>query len=295
MSAPSKSLRIAIVGGGLGGLMATLCVHSFCDPSAIELDVYEQASEYKEIGAGVSLGRNTFRVIKQIGLYEQTHAIAGKTNIWLSARRFDTGEEIVRIKADGDEPSHLPVHRAEFLDLLVHTIKDRAAATPHLNKKCLAIEEMDDTIVLNFAEAAVVTADLVIAADGIHSRIRQHYNNDAQFGEMVVYCGLVPTDATKDWWPLDTYTPIWIGPGRYSIVYPVSTGSLLSIGAFIATNGKSLKNRSNLEKDYADFDPTILYDRPLCNKWVFANGKVALLGDAAHAMVPHQDMRYEAA
>lgn len=140
MSAPSKSLRIAIVGGGLGGLMAALCVHSFCDPTAIKIDVYEQASEYKEIGAGISLGKNTLRVIKQIGLYEQTYAIAGKTTSWLSVRRYDTGEEIVRIKADGDEPSHLPVHRAEFLDLLVHTIRDRAAATLHLNKKCLAIE-----------------------------------------------------------------------------------------------------------------------------------------------------------
>lgn len=137
---------------------------------------------------------------------------------------------------------------------------------------------------------------------------------------MVVYRGLVPTDAIKDWWPLDTYTPIWIGPGRYFIVYPVSDGSLLNIGAFVATDGKSLKNKTeswtlrgdrlDLEKDYADFDPTvsrliqhldekplkwILYDRPLCNEWVFANGKVALLGDAAHAMVPHQGMRYEAA
>lgn len=135
---------------------------------------------------------------------------------------------------------------------------------------------------------------------------------------MVVYRGLVPTDAIKDWWPLDTYTPIWIGPGRYFIVYPVSNGSLLNIGAFIATDGNSLKNKTeswtlrgdrfDLEKDYADFDPTvnrliqyldekplkwILYDRPLCNKWVFANGKVALLGDAAHAMVPHQGMRYK--
>ncbi|KAK4068108.1 hypothetical protein Trihar35433_6668 [Trichoderma harzianum] len=314
MSAPTKSLRIAIVGGGLGGLMTALCVHSFCDPTTIKIDVYEQASEYKEIGAGVSLGRNTLRVIKQIGLYEQTYAIAGKTNIWLSARRYDTGEEIARIRADGDEPSHLPVHRAEFLALLVRTIKERAAATLHPSKKCLTIEEMDDAIVLNFADGTTATAGLVVAADGIHSRIRQHYHNDdAQFGGMVVYRGLAPTDAIKDWWPLDTYTPIWIGPGRYFIVYPVSDGSLLNIGAFVATDGKSLKNKTeswtlrgdrlDLEKDYADFDPTvsrliqhldekplkwILYDRPLCNEWVFANGKVALLGDAAHAMVPHQ-------
>jgi salicylate hydroxylase len=140
MSTPSKSLRIAIVGGGLGGLMAALCVHSFCGSTAVKIDVYEQASEYKEIGAGVSLGRNTLRVIKQIGLYEQTYAMAGKTDSWLSARRYDTGEETVRIRADGDEPSHLPVHRAEFLALLVQTIKERAAATLHPNKKCLTIE-----------------------------------------------------------------------------------------------------------------------------------------------------------
>ncbi|KAL7912501.1 hypothetical protein GGI35DRAFT_491095 [Trichoderma velutinum] len=292
MSATSKSLRIAIV----------------------QIDVYEQALEYKEIGAGVSLGRNTLRVIKEIGLYEQTYAIAGKTNIWLSARRYDTGEEIVRIKADGDEPSHLPVHRAEFLALLVRAIEDRTAATLHPNKKCLTIEDIDDTIVLNFADGTVATAGLVVAADGIHSRIRQHYINDnCQFGEMVVYLGLVPTDAIKDWWPLDTYSPIWIGPSRYFIVYPISDGALLNIGAFIATDGKALEtkteswtlrgHRSDLEKDYADFDPTvkrliqyldekplkwILYDRPLCNKWIFANGKIALLGDAVHAMVPHQ-------
>ncbi|EHK24200.1 uncharacterized protein TRIVIDRAFT_146135 [Trichoderma virens Gv29-8] len=317
MSAPSKTLRVAIVGGGLGGLMAALCIHSFCDQGELQVDVYEQALEYKEIGAGVSLGRNTLRVIKQIGLYEQILAIAGKTDIWLSARRYDNGEEIVRIKADGDEPSHLPVHRAELLALLVRAIKDRAAATLHPNKKCMTIEDNNDAIVLNFADGTMATAGFVVAADGIHSRIRQNYHNDnAQLGEMVVYRGLVPTTAVKDWWPLDTYSPIWVGPNRYFIVYPVSDGALLNIGAFVATDGKSLKrkteswtlrgDRFDLEKDYSDFDPTvkrliqhldenplkwILYDRPLCDKWVFANGKVALLGDAAHAMVPHQGMR----
>ncbi|KAL7929231.1 hypothetical protein V8C35DRAFT_331899 [Trichoderma chlorosporum] len=316
MSASPQSLRIAVVGGGLGGLITALCIHSFCDPTAIEVDIYEQAPEYKENGAGVSLGRNTFKVLKQIGLYEQTYAIAGKSNIWLSIRRYDDGEEIVNIKADDDEPSHLPVHRAEFLNLLVNTIKERATATLHSNKKCVGIEDVDDAIVLKFADGTTATAGFVVAADGIHSRIRQQYNNDnAQFGEMVVYRGLVATNAVKDWWPLGTYAPVWIGPGRYFIVYPVSDGAMLNIGAFVATDGESLKNKTeswtlrgdrlDLEKDYADFDPTvkrlirhldekplkwILYDRLHCDKLIYASGKVALLGDAAHAMVPHQGM-----
>ncbi|KAH8800649.1 hypothetical protein F5884DRAFT_824845 [Xylogone sp. PMI_703] len=316
MLARSEPLRIAIVGGGIGGLFAALSIQHFCKHEDVIVDVYEQAREYKEIGAGVSIGINAVNLLKEIGLYDEVRAITSDLqDVWVSVRRYDNGGEIVTMRSGNKEdPSHFPVHRAEFLDLLVRAVKRRGLASLHNNKKCIKLEEVGDTMILTFADGSRVTADLVVGADGIHSCVRSHFlHDDAKFGEMVVYRGLCPVSELEGWWPFDTYSAMWVAPRRYFLVYPVSKGTMVNIGAFITTSKEELGDgieswtltgdRDDIEKEFAEFENTvhrvvqhmdkrplkwILYDREPCKQWVFADGKVVLLGDAAHAMVPHQ-------
>jgi len=137
MSSPSKTFRVAIIGGGIGGLFAALSLDWHCK-GQVQISVYEQASEYKEIGAGVGIGANATKLLHKIGLGEALEKITGDTEgIWVSFRRFDTGEDVVSVHEDRSQKfRNSPVQRAEFLDLLLATIKERSAASLFTKKCC---------------------------------------------------------------------------------------------------------------------------------------------------------------
>lgn len=130
--------RIAIVGGGIGGLCAALQLHYHCKNDSITIDVYEQAAQYCEIGAGVGIGVNAAKLLHRIGIGDELNAIAGcRQGMWISFRRFDNGDEIVTVPADDTKSiRQAPVHRAEFLDLLLKTVRERRAARLHTKKVC---------------------------------------------------------------------------------------------------------------------------------------------------------------
>jgi salicylate hydroxylase len=133
-----EPFTVAIVGGGIGGLFAALSLYHHCASLGISINVYEQAFEYREIGAGVGIGINAARLIHKLGLGEAANRIAGDRNgIWLAFRRSDNGEEIVTVPVhDRDPIKQLPMQRSEFLDLLLDAIKEKKAAKLHTNKKC---------------------------------------------------------------------------------------------------------------------------------------------------------------
>ena len=145
MAAQTKTtFRIAIVGGGIGGLVSALAINHFCKEYNISIDVYEQAREYKEIGAGVGLGINAAKLLHYIGLGDRLNKIGsglrGRGGIWISFCRYDNSETVHNVPlVEGETIKQASVHRAELLDLLVHAITERSAATLHVNKKCSGI------------------------------------------------------------------------------------------------------------------------------------------------------------
>lgn len=312
-----QPFRIAIIGGGLGGLYAALAIHYHCHSAHIQIDVYEQAAEYKEIGAGVGIGPNAAKLIENIGLGDEACKIAGKRNdIWITFRRYDTGGEVVTVTMppDAGKLLQLPMHRAEFLDLLTQAIRQRGAATLHTKKQCRKLEEQGDSMVVTFADGSTTSANLVIGADGIHSAVRANYVDDQpQYGGMVVYRGLCPIDSIQDHWPLPSHAAMWIAPGKHLLTFPISNNKTLNVVGFVSTPYETLGevqeswtlqgSKADVQREYADFEPVvqnlldhmdhnplkwILFDRPSLKQWIYAGGKVALLGDAAHAMCPHQ-------
>src|SRR5437899_1897778 len=102
-SVVAPSFRIAIVGGGIGGLFTALSLHHFCG-NTVEITVYEQASQYKEIGAGVGVGVNAVRLLHKIGLGDAVSGIAGDRNgVWISFRRYDDSTEIITVPANNED------------------------------------------------------------------------------------------------------------------------------------------------------------------------------------------------
>lgn len=142
MRAPFQpsNFRVAIIGGGIGGLITAISLVHHCP--GIHIDVYEQAPEYGEIGAGVGIAVNATRVLFQLGVGKAASAISGERNrIHRTQRRWDNGEEIVTIPAEFDEKEirQLSVHRAEILDVLLDAIRERGVVTLHTNKKCVKL------------------------------------------------------------------------------------------------------------------------------------------------------------
>ena len=134
--------RIAIVGGGICGLCAALEIQHHCYADDITIDVYEQAAHYKEIGAGIGIGVNAAKLLHHLGIGAEMNAIAGhRQGIWMSFRRYDNGNDIITVPVDDNqEVRQAPVHRADFLDLLLHTVEQRETATLHTKKTCSRVD-----------------------------------------------------------------------------------------------------------------------------------------------------------
>lgn len=139
-----SNFRIAIVGGGIGGLTAALALATFNSSlTASNITVYEQAAEYGEIGAGVSLGIQAARVFQKLGVWEAADAISGhRSRVHRSNRRWDNDELIVDAPASSsdEEVRQLWLHRAELLQVLYNEIRRRECATLETDKRVIKIE-----------------------------------------------------------------------------------------------------------------------------------------------------------
>ncbi|KAL1881462.1 hypothetical protein VTK73DRAFT_3524 [Phialemonium thermophilum] len=316
MAIQQNPFRIAVVGGGIGGLCAALSLHyhsSKIAPGAVAIDVYEQAPEYKEIGAGLGIGINAAKLLHRIGVGEAVNNISGHRNgVWITFRRYDTGAEILTVPVNDREAiRQSPVHRAEFLSLLVDAVKSRGAATLHVNKRCVELKEVGNAVELRFEDGTTAEANLVVGCDGIHSVIRGQFRSDnPKYSGRIAYRGLVPIRHLESWWPFQTYSASWLGPDKHFLVFPISRNTILNIVAFVTAEDDETKEswsvtgtRAEVAEAFASFEPTVrktisfmnenptkwvLNDRDLLDQWVYGNGKIVLMGDAAHAMLPHQ-------
>lgn len=296
------NLSIAIVGGGIGGLAAASALRR----AGHDISVYEQADQFREIGAGLTLHPNATRLLNQLGFESTLRAIGSPTaGIKLLSAK---GEPITAGPPQGGPPladagRGYNVHRAEFLNILMQVLP---ATSLNLGHRCTALVESSDGITLTFENGAQATHDLVIGADGIRSAIRRQIGLDvpAKSEGVMAYRGMVPVHRLP--WAKDLEGLIlWMGGGRSFLCYPVSTGATINMVAFAPTDRDSTESWSALgdlgalANTYRGWDDRVgqtiaaldetyvwgIYDRPPLARWTV--GHTTLLGDAAHPMVPH--------
>ena len=293
------ALRAVVVGGGIGGTAAAVALAR----AGIDVRVYEQAQQLTEVGAGVSLAPNGLRMLDRLGV--------GEGIARLGARHVSTQLRL----SDGRPARHEPhqfaqpgrnvgIHRADLLALLAGQLPPSAIRTGH---RCNGLRQDAGRAIVGFANGTTATADVVIGADGIHSVLQGFVVEPAEpvFSGVVAYRGLVPS---LDRYPAGTLR-MWVGESKHFLVFPVRAGRLLNYVGFVSSDAPVRESWSAggdpaaLAAHFAGWDPVIgqviaaisgpggsgfrwgMYDRAPLPRW--SSGRLTLLGDAAHPMLPH--------
>jgi salicylate hydroxylase len=291
--------RVAIVGGGIGGLFAANALIA----QGIPVSVYEQAPAIGEVGAGVYLTPNSVRHLQRIGLgpaVEKWGALVGKNSHYF--RHDGTPIAPVQVTDSSGWNATFGMHRADLVEMLAGALP---AGTVHAGHRCTGFDQDDDVARVSFANGAVVEAEIVIGADGIHSELRPHVFASSQpvFSGSVAYRGLVAQEHVPDW-PTDRWQ-MWLGKGRHFLAFPVRAGKLINYVGFVPSDEEMKESWSApgdpeiLRQAFAGWDQRIhqllgqvhltfrwaLYDREPLPVWT--RQRLTLLGDAAHPMLPH--------
>ena len=290
-------LRVAIVGGGIGGVAAATALLRH----GMDVHLYEQAPALTEVGAGVAIQPNGVRMLRRLRLGDELLRLGAR---WVEPqfRRPDgtyaaamwPPELASRIEFYG-------MHRADLLSMFVDRLP---AGVVHTDHRCIGFEQDDGQAIVTFANGARAAADVVVAADGIHSTLQRYVvaPSRPQFSGQVAHRGIISAAAVS--WPAGAMRN-WLGAGKHFLVFPVRAGKLINYVGFVATDEQTRESWSApgdpdaLAREFAGWDPLVLailaeakntfrwglYDREPLAAWT--RGRLTLLGDAAHPMLPH--------
>ncbi len=299
-------MRIAIIGAGIGGLAAAIALVR----RGFDVQVFEQARELAEIGAGVQISPNGVRVLSALGLMTDIEAIASEpagkfVRLWSTGQEwklFDLGS----LSRERYGFPYLTMHRGDLHQVLVKGLRALRPDAIRLGTRITDIRQEGDAVRLFAADQEVSIADFVVGADGVHSQVRQRLFGDDQprFSGIIAWRGVIEAHKL----PVHLRKPFgynWVGPGKHVIHYPVRSGKLVNLVAAVEqTQGWEVESWSqkgtteDFLRDFSGWHEDVHHliravDVPY--KWAlmvrdpmaaWTKGRVTLLGDACHPTLP---------
>lgn len=298
-------MKIAIVGGGIGGLTAALALSQ----NPYDITVFERSAGIREIGAGVQISPNAGRLLHSLGLGAAYSEISVNPHRVVLRRWED--DSIIRA-TDLDE-SFISQHqvplanvaRNELVEIIGNAVATRANVTLKFSTHVVAVEPGESSSVVLFSDGSSQTFDIVIGADGIHSVVRPCVGgvDKPRFSGSAAYRALVPRSAVEDL-PIDVTNRM--GPDRHVVSYFIGRNrshlNLVCISPEDSWESESWTEQGTMEDLYSRFEgwssdflsllgrveePVFrwaLYDREPLEQWGI--GTTTLLGDACHPMLP---------
>ena len=299
----ARPLSVAIVGAGMGGLATAAALRRV----GIDVTVYEQAQQFARIGAGIQIGCNAMRVLRELGLESRLRQQSFYPRSW-NNRDWRTGE----VKFDmifGETAErrfgapYLLAHRGDLHAALASIVPDDCIRLDH---RLVGFDESAGGVRLTFANGATAVADAVVGADGVHSIVRDILFgvSKANFTGRIAYRTTYPAallggrgigDCTK-WWGEDRHIVIYyVKPDRSEVYFVTSQPE----PDFRVESWSAKGDVGELRSGFTGFDSEVehvlaacpdvhkwaIFDREALDQWV--DGNVTLLGDACHPMTPY--------
>ena len=297
--------HILIAGAGIGGLAAALALLQ----RGFSVAVYEQAPELVEIGAGVQIAANGSRVLIALGLKAAMERVVCEAAL-KEVRLWNTGQtwKLFDLGRDSIERFGAPywfVHRGDLHRALLDAVRERAPGAIHTGRRCVGFVDDGRRVTLELASGEKVPGDALICADGVHSNLRQELHSAArsEFLGIISWRGLAPMAKL----PAELRRPVgtnWVGPGGHVITYPLRGGRIMNFVGFGERDDWKVESwtekgtHAECAADFQRWHPLVhaiiaSVDQPY--KWAlvgrapmtaWTRGRVTLLGDACHPMLP---------
>ena len=298
-------MNVIIVGAGIGGLVSALCLHK----KGFKVEIYEQVGILSELGAGVQLSPNATKVLNYLDLFEDLKPHIFEPNSfkflnYLSGKVISERKLGEAIKNDFNSPNY-DIHRADLQRVLLNKI-EAVNIDIHTSMKVTNVGNNKNSAFIE-VDGKEIEADLVIGADGIHSKV-----SDSLFGKKeIAFTGnvawrmLIPVNLLPKNLILPD-TTVWLGPKKHFVTYHVNGGKNLNCVCLVEQDGwlnESWSEKGDideLKRIYKGWDRTIgtllehvdpntlyrwaLHDRTPMKQW--SKGRILVLGDAAHPMLP---------
>jgi salicylate hydroxylase len=309
---PDFVTRALIAGAGIGGLTAALALSR----AGFEVTIFERAPALEAFGAGLQLTPNATRILAELDILDAVRALASEPRgLRILGGRDDAELAALDLTASGRRwgAPYLTIHRADLQGVLADTARNRANIDLRLGIELAGVDEHVGGVAVGLQRGPVShreTGDIVVGADGLRSRVRERLGlggvDAAPFSGRVAFRAIVPAKDLPARWLAPDVT-IRLGPRAHLVQYPLRGAAVINLVAVIESawrggNGDhpwdGAPDLPMLERAFADWSHETraligaaqawrawpLFHRPPIAR--FARGRVALLGDAAHPMVP---------
>lgn len=298
-------MHVLIAGGGIGGLTAAAALLQ----RGIDVDVYEQASELKEVGAGIQISPNGNRVLDAIDVFQRLRELSCDP-VRKEFRLWNTGKpwpmlSLGKSAVETYGYPYLTVYRPDLHGALAERVRALKPDAIHLNSPAAGLSQDVEGVELILRDGHHARGDALIGADGVRSVVRNTLwgPTDPAFSGMVAWRGLIPMESLPEHLRAPVGTT-WIGPGGHVVTYPLHRSSILN---FVATmegrpwphaGGSAPGTTEECLQDFTGWHgdvQTMIRLAPSLLKWAlmrrdpipqWTQGRVSLLGDAAHATLP---------
>lgn len=301
MEEASSDRPIAIIGAGIAGLTIALSLARH----RIASTVFERAESLQEVGAGLQLSSNAIGILDRLGLTADLRR-RGVEAATVTLRSGRSGRPLATVPVgSGPDAPYLSIHRGDLQSVLLGAVASEPLIRIETGHELVALESRPDGVLADFrladGESRSAVADLLVAADGVNSRVASLNGLEPPaFAGAIAWRGRISGKPALSYNARSSGITAWLGAKRHAVAYPIRSGQEVNLVLVERAASESEADGQTLPRAFShwntdlkdlitaagEFTPWPLRTTPEGRPWTMGDGRIVLIGDAAHAMLP---------